>query len=330
MRCLYCGKELALLKRWTGGGEFCSDAHRQQYQEEYNQLALNRLLQAKPLADPKKADAKAADAKTKDAKASEVKAPDAKTREVKTKDATPALPRVEAPTKRLEVEARSAAQPVAEAAALAPMPEVVEADVVPAPEPELEPYEPEMDEEPAPAEAYGFFLEFPVPVDATAVQTGELGGFDQPIPHELPRRDAVPLESALVAAGHVAFAPCRRVMDYVVPSTERRLEVRDFVRSFPVVQLDLAPAGETGLPETSEESMDILIFPQPPQSSPPVWQEDAAPFTFGYELGALARATFRTTGVEDKDDALPPMPAEDAQEQIVESGPGGNCNGATG
>src|SRR5258708_38127090 len=48
MRCLYCGKELALLKRWTGGGEFCSDAHRQRYQEEYNQLALNRLLQAQP------------------------------------------------------------------------------------------------------------------------------------------------------------------------------------------------------------------------------------------------------------------------------------------
>src|SRR5271170_5714957 len=51
MRCLYCGKELALLKRWTGGGEFCSDAHRQRYQEEYNQLALNRLLQAKPPAN---------------------------------------------------------------------------------------------------------------------------------------------------------------------------------------------------------------------------------------------------------------------------------------
>ncbi len=46
MRCLYCGKELALLKRLTRG-EFCSDAHRQQYKEEYNQLALNRLLQAK-------------------------------------------------------------------------------------------------------------------------------------------------------------------------------------------------------------------------------------------------------------------------------------------
>ena len=35
MRCLFCGKELALLKRWTGGGEFCSDAHRQRYQEEF-------------------------------------------------------------------------------------------------------------------------------------------------------------------------------------------------------------------------------------------------------------------------------------------------------
>src|ERR1700748_1992328 len=51
MRCLYCGKELALFKRLTGGGEFCSDAHRQKYQEEYNQLALTRLLQASPVAD---------------------------------------------------------------------------------------------------------------------------------------------------------------------------------------------------------------------------------------------------------------------------------------
>lgn len=46
MRCLYCGKELALLKRLTKGGEFCSEAHKQSYQEEYNRLALSRLLQA--------------------------------------------------------------------------------------------------------------------------------------------------------------------------------------------------------------------------------------------------------------------------------------------
>jgi len=46
MQCRYCGKELALLKRLTGGGGFCSDAHKQSYQDEYNQLALSRLLQA--------------------------------------------------------------------------------------------------------------------------------------------------------------------------------------------------------------------------------------------------------------------------------------------
>src|SRR5437660_511445 len=62
MRCLYCSKELALLKRWTGGGEFCSDAHRQLYQEEYNKLALNHLLQAQPSGEKNvKKDAKAAE-----------------------------------------------------------------------------------------------------------------------------------------------------------------------------------------------------------------------------------------------------------------------------
>lgn len=48
MRCLHCGKELALLKRLTGGAEFCSEAHRKEYQKEFNDLALNRLLQSHP------------------------------------------------------------------------------------------------------------------------------------------------------------------------------------------------------------------------------------------------------------------------------------------
>src|SRR5579859_5555305 len=51
MQCLFCGKELALLKRLRGGGEFCSEAHRKEYQEQYEQLALARLLQAKPPAE---------------------------------------------------------------------------------------------------------------------------------------------------------------------------------------------------------------------------------------------------------------------------------------
>ena len=52
MRCLYCGKELALLKRWTRGGQFCSEVHKQSYQEEYNRIGLSRLLQAQTKAAP--------------------------------------------------------------------------------------------------------------------------------------------------------------------------------------------------------------------------------------------------------------------------------------
>lgn len=47
MRCLHCGKELAVFKR-LARQEFCSDAHRRQYREKYDRLALGRLLDEKP------------------------------------------------------------------------------------------------------------------------------------------------------------------------------------------------------------------------------------------------------------------------------------------
>jgi hypothetical protein len=46
MHCLYCDRPLALLKRLTGDGEFCSKEHRKIYQREHSQLALQRLLEA--------------------------------------------------------------------------------------------------------------------------------------------------------------------------------------------------------------------------------------------------------------------------------------------
>ena len=45
--CLYCSKQLALLKTFAGSTQFCSDDHRQRYQDDSNRLALDRLLQAK-------------------------------------------------------------------------------------------------------------------------------------------------------------------------------------------------------------------------------------------------------------------------------------------
>src|SRR5579864_419583 len=46
MRCLHCGKELAVFKR-LARQEFCSEIHRRQYREKYDQLALGRLLEEK-------------------------------------------------------------------------------------------------------------------------------------------------------------------------------------------------------------------------------------------------------------------------------------------
>src|SRR5258708_1761733 len=54
MLCLYCDRPLALLKRLTGDGEFCSKEHRRIYQEEHNQLALARVLDAQPNNNSKK------------------------------------------------------------------------------------------------------------------------------------------------------------------------------------------------------------------------------------------------------------------------------------
>jgi hypothetical protein len=54
MKCLFCGKELPLLKRFAGA-EFCSEEHRQQYRQEYSELALSRLAQQKSAAADSKA-----------------------------------------------------------------------------------------------------------------------------------------------------------------------------------------------------------------------------------------------------------------------------------
>jgi hypothetical protein len=53
MHCLYCDRPLALLKRLTGDGDFCSKEHRKIYQREHNQLALERLLETQPASNKK-------------------------------------------------------------------------------------------------------------------------------------------------------------------------------------------------------------------------------------------------------------------------------------
>jgi hypothetical protein len=315
MRCLYCGKELALLKRWTGGGEFCSDAHRQRYQEEYNQLALNRLLQAKPPAKLATAsDEEPQPVETKPARPTAVAEPEQEL-------IAYSAPRVAAPPEPAPSKP-SYYEPPAPAAVR---------EVAPPPPPPPPP-----PEEPPPAEAAGFLVEMPVAaLAAVAPMSRPDLEFLAAVAAALPNRVFEPLNSGrdpyqLELAGLLTFEPSNRVSNYAASgSRERRLEVRDFVRTAPVVEIDLSPAGETGL-ETSSEPMDILIFPQPPQGLPPLWQEPPVGFSEGAtELGALARLAFTTTGFSGEDEsraseqngavavAEPPAIAETAAEVEV-------------
>jgi hypothetical protein len=344
MRCLYCGKELALLKRWTGGGEFCSDAHRQQYQDEYNQLALTRLLQAKPPG----AEHAAATAKSEPAPAPEPAKP------VRGRTTPPEKLAEKQPDKQVEKQAaasikpiappKPAPQPAAPPTQQAPRvtPQVIpqvrktEAPVQPpvraiepepepefeqavavesAAEPEFEPIAesteetfPEIDEEPAPAEMSGFLLELPVPVlaEVMAMSRSE-SDFENGAAPAIPTRQFESWETQLVTAGPVESASLDRFVDCDARPRDRKLEVRDFVRTTSVVGVDLDPAGETEMPQMIEEPMDILIFPHPPQGSPELWDEPWREFSYEKELGALARVAFRTTGVEDNEDASDPV-----------------------
>ncbi len=284
MRCLYCGKELALLKRWTGGGEFCSDSHRQQYQEEYNQLALNRLLQAKP----------------QEAKSGSKPAEPAQS--IQNKPAA-VPPPAAAP---VPVTAAQETRTIA-AVAEEPIPQTVQITQF-----EPEPVEDEPEEDRAPAEPAGFLLEVPVPAmaDITAMARSE-ADFERGSTLTLPSLTLNGWGTELAPAGQVLFEPSIRVMDFATRVSEGRLEVREFVRGAPLVEFDMKMSGETGIIESSEEPMDIVILPQPPQASPPIWQEPEREFAFETELGTQTRLTFRTTGLEDNESGED-MPAAEA------------------
>jgi hypothetical protein len=290
MRCLYCGKELALLKRWTGGGEFCSDAHRQRYQEEYNQLALNRLLQAKPPSKPEEAPvaSEARSARPVEA-AKEVSA------------YTPPSP------------ARVSA-PLPPPASLRPVEKTPEAI-------------PKADAAPAPAERAGFFIEMPIAAASQAPMSRPNLEFVGALAASLPSRVVQPINPGTHTpgthtpgtdtarsdpyepelAGLVAYEPHQRASNcFPAAARERKLEVREFVRTAPVIEIHLTRAGEAGL-ETTSEAMDILIFPQPPKGLPALWQEPPVGFeAWATELGALARAAFPTTGFSGEEPAREP------------------------
>jgi hypothetical protein len=182
-------------------------------------------------------------------------------------------------------------------------------------------------EEPPPAEAAGFLVELPVAaLSAVAEMSIPDVEFFNAVKAALPDHAFEPLNGhqgnlKLDTAGLVAFQLSNRAANYTAKDPrERKLEVRDFVRSTPIVEIDLNPAGETGL-ETSSEAMDILFFPQPPSGSPPLWQQPAVGFTADEtELGELARLAFVTTGFSDQGDTDQESPDVSSQQKLTLEG----------
>jgi hypothetical protein len=303
MRCLYCGKELALLKRWTGSGEFCSDAHRQRYQEEYNQLALNRLLQAKPSGESKPP---ATDGKTPEARTPGDAKPEGDLRPAEPKRAEEALRATPAPVRQPPVHREPAAtQPAIRAPAPSREPERPLGTHAPVkPEPEIV----------APAALAEFLVELPVPVMAKVMPMSapELD-FLPPSERALPQQQFTAARIELLRAGQVELRLFRRVIDCAT-LREARLDVREFVRTAPIVEVGLLPAGETGLETSGGQPMEIVLLPQRPGSPASWWEETGKEFAaFELELGALARLDFETTGLAEIGEGVASSVTENAR-----------------
>lgn len=302
MQCLFCGKELALLKRLRGGGEFCSEAHRKEYQEQYEQLALARLLQAKPPAEP-----------------AEEKIPLG--RQLDELPATPELENTPA------LESPYAEEPVLASVATLEAPAVSRSVSAKAAEPG------------DPAPLAGFLSEPVVPAVAPFELAGlvelDTAWAHAATPPSLPAAAAVAgsdssassgVQGSLPPAPRVEVALSLRALEHHTRLNERGLELREFMGPGPVMELHLRP--EKGRePATAADAMEILMSPHPPQKAKS-WLSLAHGFPPApAELGDLARLDFATTGfaysdaASHADAAQASRPAEPVESAPVESAP---------
>jgi hypothetical protein len=138
----------------------------------------------------------------------------------------------------------------------------------------------------------------------------------------LPQRQFTAARIEPPAAGQVELQQLQEITNYAARPGDGRLELREFVRSTPIVELGLRASGETGL-ELSGGPIEIEngLSPQPPDGSASWWRAMEVEFAvFELELGELARLDFQTTGIsESSEDQTPPATEI---EVVVETKPG--------
>lgn len=293
MRCLQCGKDVPLLKRMSGS-EFCSDAHRREYQHEYSQLALGRLLQSKPPGPEKSVEANgsaslltpAATANGHSAPALSITMPPVQNTEpVVTAYKTSPEP---SPVPVKKVEPRHAI----------PMP--------PAPAPA------KVATDPAVAAIAKVEKPAPAAPQRTNVGTAE---FEQALwlKPDRPRHQANVASLALLEASPIPLERGVEMADATMHPIERELELRESARPAPRIDLDLRIMG----PESLEAYGQSLVIPVMSSIAPEdaaLWTADQRDFSGSLiSLGSLASFQLSTTGFEDPGVAAPAPSAAEPQ-----------------
>jgi len=288
MRCLQCGKAIPLFKRLGGSSEFCSDAHRKEYQREYSQLALGRLMQSHS-SESQTLPVKALPLASIPAPAAEPPAGSA-VNGTPVLNGAPAAPKPNATPAWAEM-APSAASSSATFTAAQP-------SGIPASQPPPIPVKKAV---PLPAASQ------PSPVEAGASQPAiaKPAATAKPAPAELqfalvaapefehafaslapdrPRRHADILLAELPASGAVAWESGVEIANSIARPMEYKLDLREVSRTTPTIALDLRIVPPESLETESRPLAIPIALAEPAEAS--VWTRPY--FDFAGELASLS------------------------------------------
>src|SRR6185295_14440621 len=301
MQCLFCGKELALLKRLRGGAEFCSEAHRKEYQDQYEQLALARLIQAKPPTEPAPPlGRKSALIPETPPAAVNVPSPKNAPADEAPPARRPAQLDAPRPAKMIEAPVSAQTSKPAEEAGPAPLAGFVEAIVVPA--------------------VASFQHAAPLELDRKTTQTPSI-----------PQAETAGPQGGLLPAASVEWNASLHALDYTTRRNDRSAEAREFPGTAPVFDMHAGLHSEMHVqthqpniepePASAADVMEIVMSPHPPQSASP-WIGPPRGFPASpAELGQLSRLDFSTIGFAFSDRPASAAPSAPQASVLVEEPP---------
>ena len=295
MRCLQCGKDVPLLKR-LAGNEFCSDAHRREYKEEYSKLALGRLLQSKP-SEPvnHSLEVKHADAVTAPGSAPPAPIIGKPPAMAVLNGAASAAPNPTPARARAEVNGPATIRSTAkqEPKRAAPQPNRPQLQPVPVQPIKL------AAQEPAVAVATKIQKPAPMALQMAVLVTAEFEQALTSLTPDQPRHHASMSPAELTQGQRLRMERPIEIADSAVHPVEGKLELRDLARLTPTIHLDLsimAPESLSGQGQPLQVSRPAIVAP----AEAALWTAAHRDFTNSVVLlGNFASFQLSTTGFEE-------------------------------